>query len=754
MGLGLLGSAVVLGLLVRAHVGPGDAAGHRFAAEHRGGTADAVARAATVGGAWAAVTVVVVLSALVVVLRQGRGSLVPVGVVLAGVLSGIEARLAVSVLFGRERPVSSDWAAPASGYAFPSGHTTAATAAAAVVVWAVHRTSGRRTTRAAAWIAAVIYAAAVGASRVWLGVHWPSDVLGGWLFGAGWTATAAGIAARLGTGSVAVGGPSAAAPSPAPPSPQGAPAHNPRPAQYLETDPLANRRGGWKRSLLGVSGVRTRLALASAAVMAIALSAAMLGSWWLLQRSLTQAATQDVVARVAAIADDVRREGLTATDLDHRPLFGEVVQILGTGDAVLASAPSSARPLDLDVPRPTGDATSVRRVQALPQSGADEPYVLAARSVLDPAGRRVVVVVGRSEAGVQETIGAVGKLVLGLLPLLVLLTGGGTYWFTGRALAPVEEVRRRVDEISSDRLDERVPVPVARDEVGRLARTMNDMLSRLQAAHQTQRRFVADAGHELRSPLATMSVTLDVARAEQLVPAENAGLLDDLQAETDRMSRLVDDLLLLAKADERGLQVRATDVDLDELAEIEARRLATAVGSRLQVRVRTAPARLSADRDRLQQVLRNLLDNAARHASSMVTVDVVPSQGWVTVHVSDDGPGIPAEDRLRVFDRFVRLETSRDRDSGGSGLGLAIVREIVTAHGGQVSAQPAATGGAMFEVRIPTPATSAPRAEDRGAGRRTQPPALPAPIAAVPSRQSPADMPPGPSPDASPSSTR
>jgi signal transduction histidine kinase len=224
---------------------------------------------------------------------------------------------------------------------------------------------------------------------------------------------------------------------------------------------------------------------------------------------------------------------------------------------------------------------------------------------------------------------------------------------------------------------------------------MNAMLARLQAAQAAQRRFVADASHELRSPLATIATGLE------LLSRGNAGpdAVEALRGETARLGRLVDALLLLARADERGLTPRREDVDLDEVAQAEQRRPSVGIA----LRVDAAPVRVVGDRARLAQVVRNLVDNACRHARSAVVVSVRRSDGHAELDVADDGPGVPPDQRARVFERFVRLDDARARADGGAGLGLAIVAEVVAAHGGTVDVVGSPMGGALFRVRLPLP---------------------------------------------------
>lgn len=287
------------------------------------------------------------------------------------------------------------------------------------------------------------------------------------------------------------------------------------------------------------------------------------------------------------------------------------------------------------------------------------------------------------------------------VPILILITGIATYEFAGRALRPVEAIRRQVSRMNEKDLSKRVPVPPARDEVGRLAETMNAMLGRLEDAQGVQRRFVADASHELRSPLATIAAGLELMQDGSPNAETDAATVVALRGETERLNRLVDALLLLARADERGLQPRREEVDLDDVADAE--RVRPGDGG-VPAEVHAEPVRVIGDRGQLARVVRNLVDNARRHASTRVLVTVRRDGGDAVVEVSDDGPGVPIADRGRVFERFVRLDDSRARPDGGSGLGLAIVAEVVAAHNGSVEVDDAPGGGAVFRVRLPAAA--------------------------------------------------
>jgi len=229
---------------------------------------------------------------------------------------------------------------------------------------------------------------------------------------------------------------------------------------------------------------------------------------------------------------------------------------------------------------------------------------------------------------------------------------------------------------------------------------MNQLLARLERAQDTQRRFVADASHELRSPLATMTSGLELLSGA-VDPAEES-TVRTLRGEAGRLDRLVDGLLLLARSDERGLMPRFEDVDLDEIVEDERGRPSDLdSGAGIDLEVWTVPVQVSADRAQLVRAVRNLVDNARRHARSRVQISLRVEQGYALVEVGDDGPGVPQAERERIFERFVRLDDARARADGGAGLGLAIVREIAAAHHGAVDVGDSPLGGALFRLVVP-----------------------------------------------------
>lgn len=444
--------------------------------------------------------------------------------------------------------------------------------------------------------------------------------------------------------------------------------------------------------------------------MALALAAAGALLVLLLQRSLIAGAGDAAEARAADAAVALARDDEVDDDGDGedggttsallQSSDGSLVQVLAGGRVVDAS-PGAPRDVPMtDLRAGPGQVRTSRG--ALPRrAGAGGPdtedVVLVARGVRDGAGRDLVVVVARPLGPVEDSVEALRTLLLVGVPLLVLLVGGVTFVAAGRALRPVEAIRRRAERIGPAALEQRVPVPAARDEVGRLARTMNSMLERLQAAATAQRRFVSDASHELRSPLATVRTSLEVAQAHP-AGTDWSALTTVLLEETARVQALVEDLLLLARADERGLQLRPCEVDLDDLVAKEADRLRRAG---VQVVLDVHPVRVDADPARLSRVLRNLGDNAARHRRTRVELRLVRDGDRALLEVADDGPGIPAAERERVFERFVRLDDSRTRHAGGTGLGLPIVRQLVQAHGGTVEILD--RGGVGTTVRLALP---------------------------------------------------
>ena len=444
---------------------------------------------------------------------------------------------------------------------------------------------------------------------------------------------------------------------------------------------MATSLGRWR-------SVRVRTTLAAATVVGLALVLASVALVVLLGRALTADVQDKAETRASTIAMSIERGETVA--LGGEP-EDEFVQILDGAGQVVASSRNVAGEQALAQLQPEETA----RLEAVPFEV--ESFLVVSTEATAPAGPQIVIV-GRSLDDIAEATGAATPLLVVGVPLLVLVVTAVTWWITGRALRPVESIRVEVEEISAAGLDRRVPEPSTGDEIARLATTMNRMLARLESAQARQRRFVSDAAHELRSPVASIRQHTEVALAR---PEDTS--VDDLAGvvhrENLRVEQLVDDLLLLARLDEGGHDGEE-QVDLDDLVLAEASRLrgttpltvdTTGVGAG---RVFGRPAEL-------ERVVRNLADNAARHAERVVALAVSDTGTHTIFTVDDDGSGIAPADRDRVFDRFVRLDDARAREGGGAGLGLSIVRAVVEAHGGEVSFVESPRGGARVEMRLP-----------------------------------------------------
>lgn len=330
-----------------------------------------------------------------------------------------------------------------------------------------------------------------------------------------------------------------------------------------------------------------------------------------------------------------------------------------------------------------------------------EPSLVATVAIND----RVSLAAVSSLTAVQDTIDSARTLLWWVVPGLVLLVGGLAWIVVGRALRPVHAVTRQLASIGSDSLHARVPVPGAADEVGELAHTMNSMLDRLESATLVSRQLVSDASHELRTPIAVLRTELEVARRDPSTDwqAVSVGML----GEVERLQGLVDDLLLLARASERGMHREHVDV-VDIAAQVASRRRRVPVAVDVE-----GPVSLEGDPAALLSAVDHLVANAARHAAAEVRVGVQGLGDWLEIRVEDDGAGIAVADRERVLDRFVRLDEGRARDGGGSGLGLAVANDVAVAHGGIVTIDESASGGARVTITLPTravrPRTLAPR---------------------------------------------
>ncbi|MGA5029894.1 ATP-binding protein [Streptomyces cellulosae] len=474
--------------------------------------------------------------------------------------------------------------------------------------------------------------------------------------------------------------------------------------------------------------VRSRATLGATLVVAVALVAAGTALLLSLRANLTSEAgtraersAQAVASELAARTPLDKLSGLDAedtpvqiTDEDGVLLAAseDLERITGTGTAEVTPAPERSDGDDHDDRGDRddrddpdddhddrGDDDSLDPGEISPGAshangtatidGDTEDYRFASVEVETPDRGRLTVHAGAPLAAEHSAVGTALTAMLIGFPLLLGVVAAVTWLVTGRALRPVEGIRREMAAITaSEDLRRRVPEPATHDEIARLARTTNATLAALESSVERQRRFVADASHELRSPIASLRTQLEVAAAHpELLD------LDGAVEDTVRLQNLAADLLLLARLD-AGERPAGTRVDLAALAREEA-------AGRQRVRVEAEPAEVSGSRGQLGRVLANLLDNAERHARERITVTVRREGGEAVVGVADDGEGVAEADRERIFERFVRLDAARSRDDGGAGLGLAIARDVAVRHGGTLTAGAAPAGGALFELRLP-----------------------------------------------------
>jgi signal transduction histidine kinase len=449
--------------------------------------------------------------------------------------------------------------------------------------------------------------------------------------------------------------------------------------------------------------VRWRLTVAFAAVMAVVLAAT---GWFVYQRqasNLDQTINRSLHARAADVAALAQQSDTGLADA--RPRGGsanrvELAQLIDASGRVLDRTPGlSTRPLvspSMIAAVRRGHTVIIERRLA-----GDQPVRLLA----EPAGaqgQQLVVVVGQSLEERNLALSDLGSVLLVGGPLALLLSSLAGYLLTGAALRPVEVMRLRAASISTADLDQRLPPAGGNDELGRLGRTLNQMLGRIHASVERERTLVSDASHELRTPLAILRTELELIGRERPAGPDLQSAIGSAIVETDRLSRLADDLLLLARADNHQLAIDVRPAAAAELlseAAERARRDPRAADKEIVV---DAPDDIEvlADRDRAVQAIENLLTNAVRHAHARILVGARRNGASVELHVTDDGPGFPPEFLPHAWERFARADVGRTED--GTGLGLAIVRAIAEAHGGQAHAANADTRGADVWITLPS----------------------------------------------------
>ena len=450
-----------------------------------------------------------------------------------------------------------------------------------------------------------------------------------------------------------------------------------------------NSKSNW----WGRRGVRARSTISAVVVVLIALIVGSVGLVVLLNINLTNSLTQGVNQRALDIS-----AGATLDDLDtalasagSMPGDSTITQVLDENGSVVLSSPAiSGEPAIIPA---SGITSTLSTNQILIPFIDNQTYVIASIKA-QSEDDLLSVVTGQSLDSVNQVVNTVTILILAISPLLLIAVGVVTWISVGRSLQNVDKIRARVEMIGSVDLGERVPVPEAKDEIQNLAETMNHMLDRLENSMKVQRQFVADASHELRSPLASMRASIDVSQKNQVGSVNDSTQI--LSQEVDRMTHLVDDLLLLAKTDEGLVGINIGDVDIDDLLSQEANRLRL-MGT-LDVQFDGVPARMVGDSRQISRAIRNLVDNANRFAESAIKLSASKNGSQIRIRIEDDGPGIPESERVRVLERFVRLDEHRARSDGGSGLGLAIVNEIARSYHGEVLIGRSELGGAQVTL--------------------------------------------------------
>jgi signal transduction histidine kinase len=415
------------------------------------------------------------------------------------------------------------------------------------------------------------------------------------------------------------------------------------------------------------------------------------------QRSVLTESLDETIDRDARLVEDTLARGLVP-EIDVS--FGDddaLAQLVDAGSGEVVASTANARGEGpIAEPPPDGRDQVFRRSTDVPTDEA--PFRVLSRWIDGPDGRLVLHVASTLD-DVEESIQLLTRSLFVTVPITALVLGVLVWLLVGRTLRPVESIRAEVAAIGAGGLDRRVPEPGSDDEVGRLARTMNEMLERIETAHEQQRRFVADASHELRSPLTRIRAEIEVDLAHRAT-ADPLATHRSVLEETVALQRLVDDLLYLARSD-AGAVAEPTDVvDVHEVVEAHARRLAA--GSTLRVDASdVVPVQVTGDAAHLDRAVGNIVENAARYARSEVVLSVQSNGASIQVAVADDGPGVPSEQAERVFERFGRVDEARTASSGGTGLGLAIARDIVHRHGGTIALDPQHQPGARFVITLP-----------------------------------------------------
>ncbi len=472
--------------------------------------------------------------------------------------------------------------------------------------------------------------------------------------------------------------------------------------------PPAAPTSWWQRRSL-----RARLTAAATVVITVGMVAAAALLVWRVHTSLAASLDATLIRQVRVVADDIT-SGDRIPRMPRSAAESTVLQVTdAAGRVIVSSGDIDGDPRVFFLTPGTGAPAIATATAPAAVDGAS--FRVAAQQITTPSGP-VTVYVGSPTAPLTAATTELATTLAAGVPAIIVLLGMVGWWLLGTALRPVDAIGRQAAAIPGTDLHRRLDVPPSGDELARLATTFNDLLARIDAATDRHRRFVADAAHELRTPLAALRARMEIdLRHPPPDPAATVHARRQSLQQVTRLADLVDDLLQLARLDAGGPQrLPRRPVDLDDLVWEAAREARDQAPPHIDT-TGISPVRVLGDAPALRQVVRNLFDNARRHAYSTVTIElqtdrvVTPIPGGAidagaataTLTVADDGPGIPPAERRHVFERFVRLDDARARDAGGAGLGLAIVADIVAAHGGTVDIDDNHPG-ARIRVRLPT----------------------------------------------------
>ncbi len=462
---------------------------------------------------------------------------------------------------------------------------------------------------------------------------------------------------------------------------------------------------------LGPRHVRSRMTLWYVLVLGFLLLAYAGGASLYLFYSLREQLDNDLsedVERVEGLLESTP-DGMVALDSVHHgedeANMQRFVEVWSAEGALLYRSPTLEGGALGGQPRSSAESNTQRSPSTVRL--ADGTRVRMATSIHTVDGRRVFLRVAHSEQGLWQELEEFSSVLLVALPLALVLAGFGGFALARKALAPIDAMAHQAERISAERLSERLPIENPEDELGHLARAFNATLARLEAAFDQLRRFTADASHELRTPLTAIRSVGEVALQAPKSATEYRDVIGSMLEETDRLTRLVDSLLTLSRADAGHIQVQRTNISLLGLTQ-EASSLVEVLAEEKQQRisVKGDPTLIvSGDRLILRQALVNLIDNAIKYSPSEAEILVRVAAGkdsQLIVEVVDQGPGVPREHQSRIFDRFYRVDRARSREWGGAGLGLAIARWAVEIHGGQITLESVEGQGSTFRVALPS----------------------------------------------------